>query len=179
MLKKTITLVLVLVVASGITLVATRSSTFSVKNSLLMAQDPAEIWRVLATVERWPQWWPGVEKARLDSTLAEGQALELAFMGNPADGPARIDRCRTGLELTFSRDGVLWSRAGTSLRLEPQRDAVLVTVESMVRGPQAFLARFTGRETFSVYHRRLLDGLSEQARQAEIPVLMKEPSNGR
>jgi len=179
MLKKAATLVLVLVVAFGVMLLSTRSSTFVVRDSLLIGEDPVRVWRVLADVERWPQWWPGVETARLGSSWAEGERLALVFKGNPAAGPVRIERYRIGRELAFSREGVLGSRAGAALRLEPLPDAVVVSVESVVHGPQAFLARFTGREAFAAYHQRLLTGLRERARHNEFPAAEKESIDGR
>ena len=179
MLKKTATLVLFLVISFGIMLASTRSSTFLARDSLLIGQDPERVWQVLADVERWSQWWPGVEEARLGSSWAVGEPLELVFKGNPTDGPARIECCRVGRELAFSREGVLWSRASTGLRLEPKPGALLVTVESMVRGPQAFLARFTGREAFAAYHQRLLAGLDERTRISEFPGAKKESFDGR
>jgi hypothetical protein len=179
MLKKALILGLVLIASFGVMLLTTRASTFVVQNSQLIVQDPVKVWQVLADVELWPEWWPGVETARLDSFWAEGEQLELVFKGNPADGPAQIDRYQIGLELAFSREGVLGSRASTALRLESQPGAVLVTVVSMVRGPQAFLARFTGREAFAAYHKRLLDSLSERAMDNEFPGTIKEYEGGR
>lgn len=179
MLKKAATLILLLSVAFGVMLLSTRSATFIVQDSLALKEDPARVWQVLQDVGAWPRWWPGVETARLGSSWAEGEQLELVFKGNPAAGPARIDQWRVGQEIAFSRDGVLGSRAGTSLQLESQPGVVLVTVESVVRGPQAFLARFTGREAFSAYHQRLLAGLAKQARQYDFSGAAKEPAGGR
>ncbi len=179
MLKKAVILILVLITVFGVMLLTTRSSTFVVQNSQLVDQDLVRVWQVLADVEHWPEWWPGVEMARLGTIWAEGEQLSLVLKGNPVDGPAQIEHYRVGMELAFSREGVLGSRAGTSLRLEPQPGAVLVTVESVVLGPQAFLAGFTGREAFVAYHQRLLAGLSERALNNEFMGVKKEYEGGR
>lgn len=167
MLKKTLLLVLPLAVLFGGMLLASRSSIFEVRDSLSIDQSPEALWAVLFAVQDWPQWWPGVESAKLAASWVEGERLDLVFKGNPTAGPARIERYRIGRELAFSREGVLGSRVGTGIQLEPQGTAVLVSAESVVRGPQALLARVTGREAFSAYQQRLLVALKERVSQGE------------
>ncbi len=178
MLKKGLFLILVIMAAFGVLLLTTQSSTFEVRDSRVIHQKTDRVWQVLTEVERWSQWWPGVETARLGSCWAEGESLELLLKGNPANGPARIDRYQLDHELVFSRAGVLGSRAGTGFLFEALPGAVRVTVETTVSGPQAFLARFTGRAAFSAYHQRLLDGLSERVRHNGFSGIEKEVRGG-
>jgi hypothetical protein len=44
-----------------------------------------------------------------------------------------------------------------------------VTLESSIRGPQAFLARFTGDEEFGKYHHRVLAALDAHLKKAPLP----------
>jgi hypothetical protein len=39
---------------------------------VVVAADPATVWRVMAAVEEWPQWNPDVREASIKGALAEG-----------------------------------------------------------------------------------------------------------
>jgi len=178
MMKKTAILVFIFGAAFGVLLLTTGNARFLVQDSLLIEREPRQIWQALTDVEHWPRWWPGVETARLESSWAEGKKLELTLRGNSTGGTVQIECYRPGAELMFTRRGVLGSRVGNRLLLEPQSGAVLVTVESLVVGPQAVLARITGKEAFAAYHLRLLAGLREAAGTDAAPRSKEKDANG-
>jgi hypothetical protein len=155
-LKKTVLLVLLLGAAFGIMMLATRKTTFVVQTSGDMERPVSVVWQTLKAVETWPDWWPGVEKATLSAGLHKGAVLELVLTGNPDRETARVASVREERELAWTRPGVLASDTRTTVRLEASGPGTLVTVVSFIRGPQAFLARFTGRDEFVRYHKAIL-----------------------
>ncbi len=169
MLKKMLILVTLLVVAFAVMMLTTRSTTFTVGNTLAIEQPAPFIWQALVAVERWPSWWPGMEASALAPGWQEGAVLNLTLKGTPETSAARVVSVLPETELAWEREGVLGSVTATTLRLEPVSGAVLVTLESTIRGPQAFLARFTGEEQFGKYHQRVLAALSVHLKERPQP----------
>ena len=165
MLRKLVVLAVTLGVAFGVLLLAGRSATFVCSRSLTVAKPPAVVWSVLADVDRWPRWWPGVVTARLGSGWQVGGTLELELKGRPEREPARIETFVPGRHTTWSRQGVLGSIVRTSLRLAPAAGGTMVELESSIHGPQAVFARFTGRTAFDRYHQAVLAALQAHLRQ--------------
>jgi uncharacterized protein YndB with AHSA1/START domain len=165
MLRKLVVLTMTLGVAFGVLLLAGRSATFVCSRSLTVAKPPDAVWSVLADVDRWPQWWPGVVSARLNSGWHVGGALELDLNGRPEREPARIEGFAPERETTWSRPGVLGSIVRTTLRIAPAAGGTEVKLESSIRGPQAVFARLTGRKAFDRYHQAVLAALRAHLQQ--------------
>ncbi|BCR04078.1 hypothetical protein DESUT3_11470 [Desulfuromonas versatilis] len=159
MLKKLAVLLVLLGVAFGVMMLTTRSSTFVVANSLGFAQSPEQIWPTLLAVEDWPRWWPGVEKAWLPQGWQRGASFELELRGTPTDQPASVSAMVEAKELAWRRPGVLGSYTLTTFKLVKMAEGTEVFLESSIHGPQAFLARITGRDEFGQYHDQVLGAL--------------------
>ncbi len=159
MLKKLAVLLVLLGMAFGAMMLTTRSSTFVVANSLGIAQQPEVIWPVLVAVDDWPEWWPGVQKAHLPQGWRLGAPFELQLTGTPTPEPARVEAMVETKELAWRRAGVLGSYSLTTLKLVKMADGTEVFLESSIHGPQAFLARITGRDEFGKYHDQVLGAL--------------------
>jgi hypothetical protein len=67
----------------------------------------------------------------------------------------------------------------TTLRIEARTSGTLVAITTAVRGPPAFLARFTGREAFADYHQRVLASLGEWVARNATPNGGGEGRDGR
>ncbi|PLX83601.1 MAG: hypothetical protein C0617_10700 [Desulfuromonas sp.] len=159
MLKKLAGLLACLGIAFGAMMLFTAERSFEVDNRQVVAHPAASVWAVLADVDRWPAWWPGVEEARLESGWRPGAALALVLKGTPERRPARIEAVVAGRRMSWVRDGVLGSLTRTSLDLEPLGGETRVTLKSTIHGPQAFMAGLTGKEEFAMYHRAVLTRL--------------------
>lgn len=161
MLKKLAILGVLCGIALGVMLLTTRNSHYEVKTQRHLAQPPAEVWSRLAEVERWPRWWPGVERAALAERLSRGALIELRLTGRPEEDPARVIRFEPGSTLFWQRPGVFGSRAGVGFVLQSTQTGAQIQIITFIDGPQAFLARFTGREAFASYQQKVLDALEE------------------
>ena len=115
---------------------------FAVADSLAVAYPPGAVWTVLTGVEQWPQWWPGVQGAKVDPALQVGATLTLLLAGNADRSPATVEAVTPARHLVWRRPGVLGSTVRTTLRLEPQGGGALVALESAIVGPQALLASY-------------------------------------
>jgi uncharacterized protein YndB with AHSA1/START domain len=155
-LRKTAVLALVLIAGFGLLMLAGRKATFVVETSGGVGRSVPLVWQTLTEVETWPKWWPGVRRAALPFGWRKGAALDLILAGNPDREPARVVAVVPGWELSWARPGALASQTRTTLRLESARGGSRVTVASFIVGPQAFLARFTGRDAFVRYHRSII-----------------------
>lgn len=127
----------------------------------MMPLSKTQVWQRLAIVEDWPRWWPGVEVARIQGPLKAGSQIDLLMRGRPETNPALLIRVVAQQELTWEREGVFGSRAGTRFVLEDAEGGCRVRVENYIRGPQAFLARMTGQEAFAQYQQKLLANLQQ------------------
>jgi len=163
MLKKLAVLLVLLGVAFALMMLTTRHTSFAVVDSLAVARPPEVVWAVLTEIEQWPQWWPGVQEARIAPAWQAGATMEILLKGNPDRSPATLETVAPGRQLAWRRPGVLGSIVRTTLGLEPQAEGTRVVLESAIVGPQAFLARFTGEEEFSRYHRQVLLSLQQQS----------------
>ncbi len=159
MLKKITVLAVLLVLAFGVMMLTTRSSSFVVVNSLGIGHPSEKIWLVLTNVEDWPRWWPGVQEARLPQGWQKGALFHLILKGTPEKDQARIVAVEPNKELVWARSGVLGSSSRTSLRLVRMSGGTEVFLESSITGPQAFLARITGKDEFGRYHDKVLEAL--------------------
>ncbi len=174
MLKKLVVLLLALGIAFGVMMATTRSSTFDVSDSLNIGQTPETIWQALTAVEQWPGWWPGVQEARLEPGLQQGAALHLILKGTPERQPAHVAGVVAPHRFAWSRPGVLGSSTMTEVRIEPTGGGALVSISSRILGPQAFMARFTGKEEFSKYHRLVLERLMAFMEQPAPPAAKEQ-----
>lgn len=160
MLKKVVVLLLLLGLAFALMLLTTGGSRFVVRSSRVLPAPPQQVWQHLAAVPDWPRWWPGLTRVRLDDGLSAGSMLQLQLRGQPRVTRARLSVVGAPDELGWESPGVFGSHAGTRFLLEAQAAGCRLTVENYIHGPQAFLARFTGREAFSRYQRKLLENLA-------------------
>ncbi len=168
MLKKIGLLLAVLALALAGLLLTSGKSRFAAASERLLSHPPEAVWSQLSAVEHWPQWWPGVEQARLEPGWQVGAHLHLALQGDPERIPARVEALVPGRELAWSRPGVLGSRTRLQLRLEPAAEGTRVRLASEVVGPQAVLARWTAQEDFQRYQELVLAKL-EESLQATPP----------
>jgi len=159
--KKLILLGLLLGLGFGVMVLTTRGSHFEVHTTLDMDESPARVWQHLVQVADWPRWWPGVERVVLECPLAIGTKIGLQLRGRPEQDPAIVVRLEPGSQLVWQRNGVFGSRAGTGVLLQRAGTGSKVQVSNTIDGPQAFLARFTGREAFVKYQRTLLAALQK------------------
>jgi hypothetical protein len=159
MLKKIVVLLVILGFSFALMLLTTGESHFEVANHASFPVSQGELWQVLAAVDSWPDWWPGMEEARLVGLLAVGSEIQLRLKGMPTKESALLILVRLQNELVWERSGVFGSLAGTRLILEPDAGGSRLTIENYIRGPQAFLARFTGEDAFVKYQQILLESL--------------------
>lgn len=169
MLKKVAVLAGLLIMGFGIMFVMTGNKTFEVENAQVIDWPAAQIWSVLTEVEKWPGWWPGVQEARLTPDWRKGATLDLVLRGMPEKKPARVETVLAEKEMVWERPGTLGSVTRTSLLLEPAPGGTRISLTSFIRGPQAFLAGFTGRDEFARYHEAVLAGLVIRLQQMEGP----------
>ncbi len=159
MLKKIAVLLTILGLAFVLLLLTTGESRFELRSSAMMSGSQEQVWQILVTIEEWPQWWPGVERARLTGGLVSGSDIDLRMKGQPGEDPARLIIVTPPTELVWERPGVLNSRAGTRFLLEEGNDGCSLTVENFIQGPQAVLARITGKDAFAEYQQQMLKNL--------------------
>lgn len=162
MLKKIALPAALLLVAFALPMLTTRSSRFVIENAAEFGLPADAVWEAFATVPDWPAWWPGVRAARLSPGCREGAVLELVLEGNPERSSARIVTFVPGKEIAWSRKGVLGSTTRTRWRLQPGEGGTVIRLESPIEGPQAVLARVTGREAFEKYHQTVLASLQRR-----------------
>jgi uncharacterized protein YndB with AHSA1/START domain len=167
MLKKVAIMAGLLSMAIGVLLVTFSDRTFAVKNDLTIDRPAMEIWPVLTDVEKWPAWWPGVREARLTPGWRKGATLDLVLKGRPEKDPATVETVLPAREMTWERPGILGSVTRTSVVLEAAPDGTRISLKSFIKGPQAFLAGFTGKEEFARYHEAVLVALKARLQQME------------
>lgn len=131
--------------------------------------DPKTVWKVLADIQAWPDWVPGLESAVLDGALLIGNGFTRRAGRGPASrGVLRaVERPR---RLAWTEDGAWWRRA-YAWEIAPREGGSTVHVESAVSGPGARWARWRGRDPVAEEQARLsawLDALQRRVRQ-EVP----------
>jgi hypothetical protein len=159
MIKKILVLLVILGFSFALMLLTTGKCHFEVASHASFPVSQVELWQVLSAVDSWPDWWPGMEEVRLVDDLSVGSEIQLRLKGMPRQEPAFLIAVRLQDELAWESSGVLGSRAGTRLILEPDAGGSRLTIENFIRGPQAFLARFTGEDAFVKYQQILLESL--------------------
>ncbi len=167
MLKKLSILAAALAAAFALLMLAGRGATYTSARSLPLPVPPAEVWSLIEQVESWPRWWPGVRLASVTPGWAPGAQLVLELTGMPDQDPARVEEVNPGVEVRWSRPGFLGSETRTRLRIDPSEGGSLVTLESFIRGPQAFLAMTTRQEDFALYHQGVLESLARHLQGGE------------
>ncbi|MCF6178440.1 MAG: SRPBCC family protein [Geopsychrobacter sp.] len=168
MLKKVALLLILLGLAFGALVLLGQKSSFTVQSTRQYPLTQAQVWRVLTNVERWPDWWPGAERAELSGSFANGSTIRLTLKGLPDASPARLGRVESPHGFLWSRAGVLSSQAGTAFRLEAVNSGVQLRIENFIYGPQAILARITGEEAFRKYQLKLLANLDRYLHSKRI-----------
>lgn len=162
MLKKMAVLAAILGIAFVVMMLTTRSTTFTGSHTETFEQPASRVWQVLTEVDRWSSWWPGMQEARISPALEEGAELTLILKGTPEKSPATVESLTPGRKMAWVRSGILGSTTRTTWQLEEQEGRALVTLETFIRGPQAFLANFTGKKQFAAYHEQAVSALRQQ-----------------
>jgi uncharacterized protein YndB with AHSA1/START domain len=175
MLKKLLAVGALLVVLLGLLLLTARGHRFEVVTARTFEQPPAAVWQLLATPATWTQWWPGLEAVEAGQGLRPGAPLGLALKGLPERSPAEVLIVAPERELAWRRPGVLGSYSFTRFALRPVGTGTELTMSSAIVGPQAVLARATGREEFTNYHNRLLQQLAARLAGGPAAVTGTEP----
>ncbi len=174
MLKKITALLVFLGLAFVLLLLTTTDSHFEVRHRALLSGSQKQVWQVLAKVDEWPLWWPGIEQAKLHGPMQVGSEITLQMKGRPDRTPAQLTVVRPPQRLVWERPGVLNSRAGTRFILEGSQGQSYLTVENYIRGPQAFLARITGKDAFDKYQQQILQKLQLYLRTKQTPAGEKD-----
>lgn len=156
MLKKLLILALLLVAGLFLLVQTSRDSRFESESSQLLNQPVGQVWQLLADVDGWRQWWPGVKQVKLLGPLAVGSLIDLHFKGVPEEHPVKLIRFETGHQLAWQRQGVLGSVAETEVLLRPQGEGTLLTIRTLIVGPQARLAEFFNADSFAQYQELFL-----------------------
>ena len=166
MIKKTTILFLALVATFGGVMFFGQGRTFSVSHSRVVEKSPEQIWEVLTDVERWPDWWPGMEKATIDPGWQPGASLALDLRGQPKRGAGRLETADPGRAMSWTGKGVLGSQVRTTIRLQSGSAGTQISLENKISGPQAILAKITGDKAFSDYQGLVLQRLTEYLEQS-------------
>jgi len=166
MLKKVLILLLVLAVGLVLLLLTARDSRLDTQSSALIGSSPAQVWDLLADIDHWRNWWPGVERSTLLGPLAVGSRIDLKLKGLPESDPAGIDRLVPRRLLGWMSPGVLGSEVTTRLELEPTPEGTEVVLSNSISGPQAVLARFSSGESFPQYQQLVLKALERRMEEA-------------
>jgi len=159
MLKKLLVLALMVWGRLFLLLQTSRDSRFEVQRSQLLIQPAGQVWSILADVDGWHQWWPGVEKVKLLSPLRVGSQIDLRLKGVPEEHPVSVARFESGERLVWQREGLFGSVAETGFFLRSQADGTLLTIENRIVGPQARLAEFFNAESFAQYQELFLKSI--------------------
>ncbi len=167
MLKKVTVLVVVLGVAFGLMLLTTGESHFEISRSTTLPEPQAQVWQALVSVDSWPEWWPGMERSRLNGELVPGNKISLQLKGMPTADTAIVSEVDIYKRLAWEGAGVLGSLARTSFVLAGESTGSRLTITNSIRGPQAFLARITGEDAFLDYQQSLLQSLGLYLRKRE------------
>lgn len=61
-----------------------RKAPVVVETSIEIEAAPADVWRVLTEVARWPEWHEGIASAKLGGALAEGSTIDWQIAGQEA-----------------------------------------------------------------------------------------------
>jgi|GEM_PF-1115763 len=165
MLKKILILLLLLAAGLGLLLLTSHNSRFEVHHSLQLNRAPEHIWPLLADVDGWQNWWPGVERSALLGPLAAGSRIDLKFKGLPSTDPVRLETLSPLRRLGWSGPGVLGSTVETQIELRKNADGCEVILSNSITGPQAVLARISGSEKFTEYQQLVLKVLERRLQE--------------
>lgn len=123
-----------------------RGAPVVVETVITIDAPPAEVWRALTDVARWPEWNEFIDSATLDGPLAVGSTI--AWTVGDMDIRSRLTRVEPGRGLDWEgTDGV--TRGLHSWRLVPEGEGTrLLNAESISGGPaneqpEASTARLT------------------------------------
>lgn len=159
MLRKIVTLGAVLLAAFVLLMLTTDQAELSLESEILLPVSSAAVWERLSAVERWSDWWPGIETARVTPALQSGAILDLVLAGDASRQPAIVQTVIAERRLSWVRSGVLGSTTQTSLRISDEETHCRVVMVITLHGPQAFLARLTARDKFKAYQQAVLEAL--------------------
>jgi len=169
MLKKILVLLLVLAVGVGLLLFTARDSRFEAQRSEYFAESPAAIWSLLADVNHWQSWWPGVEDSELLEPLAVGSRIRFKLTGLPEGEPVSVEWLAPRQQLGWAGPGVLGSRVATRIELLSKNGGTEVSIHNSIFGPQAVLAKLGNRENFSRYQELVLKVLADKLQERVAP----------
>lgn len=53
------------------------------RDEILIDSEPQRVWEILTDIDRWPEWQPGVSRARLEGSLGPGSTFRWRANGLP------------------------------------------------------------------------------------------------
>ena len=165
MLKKISILLVLLGCGFILWLLLGMDSHFEQQSSQRIDQSAETVWQQLTRVEQWPQWWPGMEEARLLGTLQVGSQISIKLDGMP-EVPVDLVAAEPKRQLAWQQEGLFGSLAKTRIELVVQADATEVTIAHSISGLQARLAEFSSREGFVQYQQLFLLALEGQLQKS-------------
>jgi len=136
---------------------------------VVLDANPKTVWKVLADVEAWPQWVPGLSAASLDGALLMGNGFAHRW-GRGASRRGVLRAVERPRRLAWSEPGA-WRRRLCAWDILAHGDGSAVRVEAAVEGPGTRWARWRGRDPRREEQARLeawMDALQRRVRQ-EVP----------
>ncbi|HEX2694265.1 MAG TPA: SRPBCC family protein [Acidobacteriota bacterium] len=131
------------------------------KGVIEIAADPETVWKVLATIDRWPDWNPDIKSVSLDESVAKGTRFRWKA------GPWKI----VSVIENVKRDRVLaWTGRMMGIKavhvwhLEPRRAGTLVMNEESWDG---LVARLLRRSLQKALDKANASGLAHLKAEAE------------
>ena len=165
MLKKVSILLVLLGCGFILWLLLGMDSHFEQQYSQRIDHSAETVWQQLTSIEQWPQWWPGMEEARLLGSLQVGGQLSIKLDGMP-EVPVDLIAAEPNRQLAWQQEGLFGSLAETRIELVVQADATEVTIAHRISGLQARLAEFSSREGFEQYQQLFLLALERQLQKS-------------
>ena len=143
-----------------------RKAPVQFKGEIEIAADPETVWKVLATIERWPDWNPDIKSVSLDGSVAKGTKFHWkAKSWKIVSVIQNVKRARL-LAWTGRMMGI---KAVHTWRLEPRGAGTLVVNEESWQGLVARLLRRSLQKALDKANASGLDRLKAEAERRAKP----------
>jgi hypothetical protein len=131
------------------------------KGEIEIAADPETVWKVLATIDRWPDWNPDIKSVSVDGSVAKGTKFRWKARSRKIVSVIQnVKRARL-LAWTGRMRGI---KAVHVWHLEPRRAGTLVVNEESWEG---LLARLLRRSLQKALDKANASGLAHLKAEAE------------